>query len=93
MKMFENSGFEKQLVANSLSVFSLSLAALSTPWKTCIHYLSVDPLKTTAASCGSAICFASAAPYWGERCRIGSAISTSSEMPFNAVTLGLLPNV
>lgn len=43
MKMLENSGFEKQLVTNSLSAFSLSLAVLSTQWKTCIHYLSLAP--------------------------------------------------
>lgn len=43
MKMLENSGFEKQLVANSLSAFSLSLAILSALWRTCIHYLSIAP--------------------------------------------------
>lgn len=43
MKMLENTGFEKQLVTNSLSAFSLSLAVLSTPWKTCIHYLFLAP--------------------------------------------------
>lgn len=60
MKMLENSGFEKQLVTNSLSASSLSLAVLSTLWKTCIHYLSVAPQKQQLHACVTAICFASA---------------------------------
>lgn len=59
MKMLENIGFEKQSVANSLSAFPLSLAVLSTPWRTCIHYLSLAPKKQQLHACVIAICCAS----------------------------------
>lgn len=59
MKMLENSGFEKQLVTNSLSAFVLSLAVLSTLWRTCIHYLSAAPKKQQLHACVTTICYAS----------------------------------
>lgn len=57
--ILENGGFEKRLVPNSLSAFFLSLAVLSTQWKSCIHYLSLAPKKQQLHACVTAICFAS----------------------------------
>lgn len=59
VKMFENSGFEKQLVANSLSAFFLSLAVFEYPVEDLYPLFISSPQKQQLHACATAICYAS----------------------------------